>query len=682
MVFRSFCFVILLVLLAATTLAETITVDVTITLIDTKRSSITVSYDGKSRQLELAKNLQVEFDGKKSEIRSLKAGDSALVEYDKERQVVTRIIVRTELMQPAAMIAEGWDEIDQRLIFLMVRLANLEASLEAIEQVVDSKNRQVNSKSSAAKRADRANEDMDRMGGGPVKWSQFYGMTAEKFFYHPTDRNSTYHTVTILNQQGSQADNKVGGGVPSSQGLPVHQRPPQFDYIYRANEKARTRADAEAAELKGKLDQLVARRQRLEAEQAGLWVEIAFRAIAHYDLDKKPMYRFEPLMLASDTTSRQRTEVARASAVFMAIALSIIAEAEKDQSGTFIRIKPTISKARQSLSDALLKLAVDVTEKQSTVGRMYALAKKLDDIAANLTDSYLVAIEGDSAKDQQRKDTFRGQLQQSLLAYAQIILAMDEMSSQMKYEYGYQPDIEKPIKLTSVMSVSPVIPNYEPMRTDRPSDGNPLFSTSDSKRSSSYDPTPDFDASDRDVLFPLATENLNNVWTSNKIGEGIDNWRLNRGVLKLVSKGADIRTRDVYQDFDLHLEFRLPPANNSGVFLRGRYEIQLLDTQARSPNGKEFPLNMQCGSIWKVYAPSQLVYNGENQWNTIDARLIGNIVTVKMNGVTIIEGKELTRPTDEAMNVNESGPGPIILQAFGNSIGQEFRNIRIKVISR
>jgi hypothetical protein len=59
MVFRSLGFVFLLVFLAATTLAETITVDVSITLIDTKRSSITVSYDGKSKQLELAKNVSV-----------------------------------------------------------------------------------------------------------------------------------------------------------------------------------------------------------------------------------------------------------------------------------------------------------------------------------------------------------------------------------------------------------------------------------------------------------------------------------------------------------------------------------------------------------------------------------------------------------------------------------------------
>jgi hypothetical protein len=450
MVFRSIGFVILLMFFSATTLAESITVDVSITLIDTNRSSITVSYDGKSRQLELAKNLQVEIDGKKSEIRSLKAGDSALVEYDKERQVVTRIIVRTELMQPAAMIAEGWDEIDQRLIFLMVRLANLEASLEAISRTIDGNNRLANRKTTTARRAERSSEEMDRMGGGPLKWSQFYGMTAEKFFYHPTDRNSTYHTVTVLNQQGFQADNKVGGGVPSSQGLPVHQRPPQFDYIYRANEKSKARAEAEAYELKDQLEALENRRNRLEAEQAGLWIEIAFRAISQYDLDKKPMYRFEPLLIASDTESRQRNESMRAATMFMALALSIIAESERDQAGTFTKIKPAVANARQSLNDTFLRLGVESTDRQSSLGRFFSLAKRLDDIASNLTDSYLIAVEGDSAKDQQRKDTFRGQLQQSLLSYAQIILAMDEMLSLTKTEYGFEPNLDRQLEFASL----------------------------------------------------------------------------------------------------------------------------------------------------------------------------------------------------------------------------------------
>jgi hypothetical protein len=447
MVFRSLGFVSLLVFLATTTFAETIIVDVSITLIDTKRSSITVSYDGKSRQLELAKNLQVEIDGKKSEFTALIPGDTAQVTYDKDKQVITKVVVQREAMLPAEKLPEGWDEIDQRLIFLMVRLANVEATLDAIDQAIEGKNRLSNTKSTASKRAERENEDLDRKGGGPLKWSQFYGTTAEKFFYHPTDRNSTYHTVTVLNQQGPQADNKVGGGLPSSQGLPVHQRPPQFDYIYRSNERAKARAEAEAYELRGKIDQLFIRRQRLEAEQAGLWVEIAFRAIAHYDLDKKPLYRFEPLLVETDTISRQRADSMRAAIEFMAVALSIIADTEREQAGTFLRIKPTIAKARQTLNDTYLKLAVDVTDRQSTVGRMYALAKRLDDIAANLTDSYSVSVEGDAAKDKERKEMFRAQLQQSLLGYAQIILAMDEMASQLKYEYGYQPDLEKPIQL-------------------------------------------------------------------------------------------------------------------------------------------------------------------------------------------------------------------------------------------
>jgi len=117
---------------------------------------------------------------------------------------------------PAETLAEGWEEIDERLVFLVVRLANTETSLEAVEKAIDSGGRKKSVKTGEAKKADRDNESMDRKGGGPVRWSTFYGTTAEKFFYHPTDRNSTYHTTTILRQQGPQADNKVGGGVPSS----------------------------------------------------------------------------------------------------------------------------------------------------------------------------------------------------------------------------------------------------------------------------------------------------------------------------------------------------------------------------------------------------------------------------------------------------------------------------------
>lgn len=135
----------------------------------------------------------------------------------------------------------------------MVRLASLEASLDAVESTRDAANRKNVRKEAIASSSSKKNENMDRRGGGPMRWSLFYGTTADKFFYHPTDRNSTYHTVTLLSQQGPQPDNKVGTGVPASQGLPVHQRPPQFDYIYRANDTAKLRAQLEVAKLGGNL---------------------------------------------------------------------------------------------------------------------------------------------------------------------------------------------------------------------------------------------------------------------------------------------------------------------------------------------------------------------------------------------------------------------------------------------
>lgn len=130
---------------------------------------------------------------------------------------------------PAKVAKDGWDEIDQRLVFLMIRLANTETSLDAVEKTITATQKEQSVRIGDAKRAVTENEVMDRNGGGPVHWSVFYGQTAEKFFYHPTDRNSTYHTITVLSQQLPQNDNRPSTGAPSRQGLPVHQRPPQFD---------------------------------------------------------------------------------------------------------------------------------------------------------------------------------------------------------------------------------------------------------------------------------------------------------------------------------------------------------------------------------------------------------------------------------------------------------------------
>lgn len=349
---------------------------------------------------------------------------------------------------PAEPLKDGWEQIDQRLLFLTVRLANVESSLEVVEKAIATHTRQRSARSGQAKRSERGNESMDRKGGGPVAWQVFYGKTAEKFFYHPVDASTTYHTKTILRQNGPAADNKVDGGVPASQGLPVHQRPPQFDYIYRANREAQARAEREAAELGDKIDSLIARRRSLEAEQSALWCEIAFRAVARHDLARKPLYRFEPIVSDVSTTSRQYAEALRGATALMCVGLSIVDEAEKDQARAFANIKTLVADGRRTFDDCWLRqdmLTAELTSSRSSAGQFAALAKHLEDVSDNLSDSYRVALEGDLAADRPRKDTFRALLQESLVNYAETILAMNEMSLAMESEWQTKPDLSKPL---------------------------------------------------------------------------------------------------------------------------------------------------------------------------------------------------------------------------------------------
>src|SRR5439155_2116499 len=106
-----------------------------------------------------------------------------------------------------------WDEISDRVVFLTRTLATVEASLVAIDQQIRQTGYKAASKIDAAQRAAKGNELMNRNLGMPssVDWKDFYGRTAQRFFYHPKDAHTFY-----INPR------------------PIQDRPPQFDYIYKA----------------------------------------------------------------------------------------------------------------------------------------------------------------------------------------------------------------------------------------------------------------------------------------------------------------------------------------------------------------------------------------------------------------------------------------------------------------
>lgn len=164
-------------------------------------------------------------------------------------------------------------------------------------------------------------------------------------------------------------------------------------------------------------------------------------------------------------------------------------------------------------------------------------------------------------------------------------------------------------------------------------------------------------------------------------------WSLVDGAMEVKGGTGNIVTKDRFRDFKLHIEFRTPfmPAargqgrGNSGVYLQGRYEIQVLDSYGLEGRDNE------CGGIYQVGAPMVNMALPPLQWQTYDITFraprfdaSGNktenaVVTVIHNGVTIHDRRKLPGPTGGAMDGNESEPGGIYLQDHGNPV--QFRNI-------
>ena len=158
-----------------------------------------------------------------------------------------------------------------------------------------------------------------------------------------------------------------------------------------------------------------------------------------------------------------------------------------------------------------------------------------------------------------------------------------------------------------------------------------------------------------------------NAWEALPGGE--NQWKVIGGLLTNTKSGANLATKQTFTDFKLHLEFRVPKGGNSGVYLRGRHEVQVED----SPLGE--PSSTHLGGVYGFLVPNEQAHKGAGVWQTYDITLIGRRVTVVLNGKTIIADQTIPGITGGALDSNEGEPGPIYLQGDHTSV--EFRNIRI-----
>jgi len=169
---------------------------------------------------------------------------------------------------------------------------------------------------------------------------------------------------------------------------------------------------------------------------------------------------------------------------------------------------------------------------------------------------------------------------------------------------------------------------------------------------------------------------------------------LDTGAVRITPGAGDARTTDEYRDFQLHLEFRCPlmpdaagqARANSGVYLHGRYEVQVLDSFGLDPKDND------CGAIYRVSKPLVNACRPPGEWQTYDIVFraprfddAGEVVenpriTVWQNGACIQNNVEVPHPTGAAMFNTMTTRGPIVLQDHGNPV--EYRNIWLRTLDR
>ena len=168
-------------------------------------------------------------------------------------------------------------------------------------------------------------------------------------------------------------------------------------------------------------------------------------------------------------------------------------------------------------------------------------------------------------------------------------------------------------------------------------------------------------------------------------------WEVKDGALVCRPGSGNLRTRALFGDAQVHVEFATPhmteakgqPRGNSGVYLQGRYEVQILDS-----HGNETYPDGSCGAIYKQHAPLVNVCRPPGEWQTYDivfraprrdaagklAR--AGTMTVLHNGVLIQDHADLRGPTGGALDDREGEPGPLCLQDHGNLV--RFRNVWVR----
>jgi hypothetical protein len=146
-------------------------------------------------------------------------------------------------------------------------------------------------------------------------------------------------------------------------------------------------------------------------------------------------------------------------------------------------------------------------------------------------------------------------------------------------------------------------------------------------------------------------------------------WIVRDGLLVNETPGNDLLTDKKFTDFQVHAEFRYPKGSNSGIYLRGRYEVQIEDNHGDEPDSHKI------GGVYGFLTPCLNAAKKPGEWQTMDITLVGRVVTVVFNGERVIDRQTIPGITGGALDSDEGSPGPLLLQGDHGPI--EFRKVTL-----
>jgi hypothetical protein len=144
-------------------------------------------------------------------------------------------------------------------------------------------------------------------------------------------------------------------------------------------------------------------------------------------------------------------------------------------------------------------------------------------------------------------------------------------------------------------------------------------------------------------------------------------WSVEEGEMTNSKGCVDIITEQKFQDFKLSLEFKLVEQSNSGVYLRGRYEVQIEDNYGKAPESHGM------GGLYGFLTPKLNASKKAGEWQKYEITLIGRQLTVTLDGQTVIDKDEVPGITGGALDSAEGKPGSIMLQGDHGKVW--FRNV-------